>query len=89
MNGSLDQFKATLQRRRERQEKHSGHRKDVSGYKIAKSGFEFDSKKLKPAELEKYRQTLKLRKQNRILKQWVIFIAICILITLIVLIYNL
>ena len=89
MNGSLDQFKATLQRRRERQEKHSGHRGDASGYKIANSGFKFDSKKLKPAELDKYRQTLKLRKQNRIIKKWVIFIAICILLTLIAFIYNL
>lgn len=89
MNGSLDQFKATLQRRRERTEKHSGHRKDLSGYGSSGSGFKFDSKKLKPAELKKFRETLKIQKQNRILKQWVIFIACCIVITLIVFIYNL
>jgi len=89
MNGSLDQFKATLQRRRERSEKHSGHRKNLSDYKTRDSGFKFDSKKLKPSELKKFRETLKIQKQNHLLKQWAIFIACCIVVILIVIIYNL
>ena len=89
MNGSLDQFKATLQRRRERSEKHSGHRKNLSDYKTSGSGFKFDSKKLKPSELKKFRETLKIQKQNHLLKQWAIFIACCIVVILIIFIFNL
>jgi len=89
MNGSLDQFKATLQRRKERQERYSGQRKDASNYKKSAHKSDFKFPKLKPKELEQFKETLRLEKENHKLKQISIFVSVCVFLVIVLLIINL
>lgn len=89
MNGSLDQFKATLQRRKERQDRYSGQRKGTSNYKKAAKKSDFKFPKLKPKELEQFKETLRLEKENQKLKQITIFVSVCAFLVIILLVFNL
>ena len=76
-HGSLHQFKAFLERRNERKDKHVGKfEKDASGYKTSDSPQEYDFPELGESELEKVKARIrnKIRKEQR--NQLIIFLFV-------------
>jgi len=82
MNGSLGQFKATLQRRKERKEKNGGMfgKKPLSLQQIDRSS-QFDFPKLSATELEQIKTEIreKIKSDNR--RHWLVSIMIIILVS--------
>ena len=74
MDGSLGQFKATLQRRKERSEKHKARNNGTQADKSVSGKVDFEFPKFSEEELENLK--LKLRKKKK--RQRIIFYVLII-----------
>lgn len=85
-DGSLSQFKATLARKIERNQKRQARNdRNSSSYKSSDSKPEFDFPKLSESELEKVKSDIRKKAKSERKKELIIIAIIFIILTLIIL----
>ncbi len=74
MDGSLGQFKATLQRRKERQEKNRSRFNNGQNQPAPKSlKTQYNIPKISKKELKKIKFVIKVKKEGQLIKEGIIF----------------